>query len=50
VRSRRVPDAEITGNDENELTYDQVTAAFERSRPPAVGGSLESEQPARDER
>jgi putative membrane protein len=48
VRKRRMPDAEITGNDENELTYDQVTAAFERSEPPSA--SLPAEQPARDER
>jgi putative membrane protein len=62
VRKHRIPDAEITGNDERELTYDQVTAAFDRSRAPASAGSagagapsgadvsLEAEHSARDER
>ena len=35
-RSGRMPDAEIAGNDETPLTYDQVTAAFDRSAPPLL--------------
>ncbi len=34
VRSERIPAAEIVGNDETTLTYDDVTAAFDRSDPP----------------
>ena len=34
VRSERIPAAEIVGNDETTLTYDEVTAAFDRSDPP----------------
>ena len=34
VRAGQVPDSEITGNDEQPLTYDDVTSAFERSAPP----------------
>jgi putative membrane protein len=48
VRSRRMPDAEITGTAEGQLTYDQVTAAFERAAPPAADGSLEPERTPRD--
>jgi putative membrane protein len=34
VRIDRVPTAEIVGNDEHPLTYEEVTAAFDRSDPP----------------
>ncbi|MGD9998003.1 MAG: cytochrome c oxidase assembly protein [Ilumatobacteraceae bacterium] len=47
VRRQRIPDAEITGNSERELTFGDVAAAFERSEPPA---SLEPEHAPRDER
>jgi hypothetical protein len=47
VRRHRMPDAEITGNAERELTFHEVTAAFERSEPPV---SVEAEGAARDER
>jgi putative membrane protein len=50
VRGRRMPDAEVVGHDETALTYDQVTAAFERSTAPATPGSLEPDHTARDER
>jgi putative membrane protein len=33
VRSGKMPRAEVIGHDEEALTYDQVTAAFERSEP-----------------
>jgi putative membrane protein len=46
VRTERMPSAEITGNDEQPLTFDQVQAAFDRTPPP----SLETEQTSRDER
>lgn len=36
VRAGKIPIAEITGHDEDTLTYDQVTAAFERSAPRSV--------------
>lgn len=48
VRRGRMPRAEITGHDEPALTYDQVTAAFERSEAPKA--SLEAEHSTRDER
>jgi hypothetical protein len=32
-RRPRIPDAEIAGTDEGELTYDEVAAAFERTHP-----------------
>lgn len=59
VRSVRMPTAEITGNDEEPLTFDDVQAAFDRTPPADPGaarsgsagaGSLEAEQPSRDER
>ncbi len=34
VRSAQIPAAEITGNDETTLTYEDVTAAFDRADPP----------------
>jgi putative membrane protein len=46
VRSRRIPPAEITGNDETTLTFDDVSAAFDRSSPPLV----EAEEAPRDQR
>jgi putative membrane protein len=39
VRGGAMPDAEITGHDEETLTYEQVTAVFDRSE-----GSIEAEQ------
>ena len=36
TRRRRMPDAEIVGHDEEQLTYDQVAEEFERV-PPAPG-------------
>jgi putative membrane protein len=52
LRTRRIPTAEITGNDEQPLTFDEVQAAFERTPPaqPVGSESLESEQTTRDER
>ncbi len=58
VRKGRMPAAEITGNDEEPLTYDAVQAAFDRTpaadtvSPAAPGGrgSVESEQSPRDDR
>jgi putative membrane protein len=47
VRRHRMPDAEITGTSERELTFGEVTAAFERSEPPA---SVEAERTPRDQR
>jgi hypothetical protein len=41
---RRIPDAEVTGHDEETLTYDQVAEEFERTPPahephqPSAGG------------
>jgi putative membrane protein len=32
-RRQRIPDAEIAGHDDAELTFDEVTAAFDRSTP-----------------
>lgn len=46
VRAGRIPDAEVTGHDEETLTFDHVAAAFERSDPPLV----EAEQATREER
>jgi putative membrane protein len=46
VRAGRMPLAEVTGHDEETLTFDHVTAAFERSDPPLV----EAEQATREER
>lgn len=46
VRTNRMPSAEITGNDETTLTFDEVNAAFERSSPPLV----EPEETTRDQR
>lgn len=42
ARTGRIPRAEIVGNDETPLTFDQVTAAFGRSEPPL----LEAKEPA----
>lgn len=39
VRKGQMPRAEITGHDEPTLTYDQVTAAFDRSAP-AISGAV----------
>ena len=36
VRGDAIPLAEITGNDDDTLTYEQVTAVFDRSNPPSV--------------
>ena len=46
VRTRRMPSAEITGNDETTLTFDEVAAAFDRSSPALV----EAEEAPRDQR
>ncbi|MEN9506226.1 MAG: hypothetical protein RI958_2152 [Actinomycetota bacterium] len=45
VRAGRIPTAEITGNDDHTLTYDEVQAAFQRSAP-----LLEAEQAPGDQR
>ena len=53
VRAGRMPLAEVTGHDEEALTYDQVTAAFDRSNAPhsqTSAGSLPAEHTPRDER
>ncbi len=47
-RPGRIPSAEITGHDEEPLTFDQVQRAFERT--PAAAASVEAEQATRDER
>jgi len=36
VRGGAIPTPEITGNDDDTLTYEQVTAVFDRSHPPSV--------------
>ena len=36
-KRRRIPDIEIVGNDEEQLTYEQVASEFERSEPPLAG-------------
>jgi hypothetical protein len=46
VRSQQIPTAEIVGNDDTTLTYEQVQAAFDQS--PAR--SVESEQAPREQR
>jgi putative membrane protein len=46
VRRGRIPSAEIVGNDDDPLTFDQVSAAFDRSAPPLV----EAEEAPRDQR
>lgn len=46
VRKGQMPTAEITGHDDEPLTYDEVTAAFQSSEPPL----LEAEQAPRDQR
>jgi putative membrane protein len=44
VRSRQIPAAEITGHDESPLTYADVTAAFDRTDPPAPTSSTPNER------
>jgi hypothetical protein len=46
VRRDRMPSAEIVGHDDDPLTFDQVTAAFDRSDPPLE----EAEESPRDQR
>jgi putative membrane protein len=46
VRAGKMPREEIIGHDEEPLTFENVTAAFERSDPPLV----EAEQATREER
>jgi putative membrane protein len=46
VRRGRIPSAEIVGHDDDPLTFDQVTAAFDRSDPPLE----EAEESPRDQR
>jgi hypothetical protein len=41
-----MPSAEIVGHDDDPLTFDQVTAAFDRSNPPLE----EAEESPRDQR
>lgn len=55
VRTGRMPIGEVTGHDEESLTYDQVTEAFRRSQAPDAptsldNVSLEAEHSASDER
>ena len=47
VRAGAMPIAEITGHDEDTLTYEQVTAEFDRTPPPS-SPSIESEQSPRE--
>jgi hypothetical protein len=37
VRARRMPDAEIVGHDEEQLTYEQVAEEFDRTEPAKAG-------------
>lgn len=43
VRKGRMPRSEITGHDQDTLTYEQVTAAFEKSVPPVVDAESSSD-------
>ena len=46
VRSKQIPTAEIVGNDDATLTFDEVQAVFDQTFPPSV----ESEQAPREQR